>query len=611
MQGTSRQLSVPPLCAPGSASLLRRHGAAVLCGLLGLASPVMAASEYAPGVPRTAYVNLFEWKWSDIGAECRNHLGPRGYAAVQVSPPQASIAGSAWWTRYQPVSYQISGRSGSEEEFRAMVSRCAQAGVDVYVDVVFNHMAANNSRDYPAVPYGPGNFHAACDIVPADYDNNRGRVLNCSLPGLPDLDTAQDPVRNKIADYLNHLRSLGVAGFRIDAAKHMHEDDIRAILNKVPGSYFVTQETIGDGVTPLANYFKNGTVNEFKYIYAMRNAFDRQGGQSLSQLKTVLDPVANPWGLVPSLNATVFVNNHDTERKKPDGVHYDSMNVYFGAMHRLAHTFMLAWPYGYPQVMSGYYFNHDHDMGPPSSPVYNDPNGSAVNCTADVNPTGASGWDCTHRSRFIAGMVGFRNWTNANWYVSNWVSDSADQIAFSRGNRGFVVINRHDTHQWARSFQTGLAAGSYCDVISGGLQADGRCSGKTVQVDGSGFATLSVGPMDALAIHIGAKANDGDGGQTRVTFTVRATTSWGEAIHVVGNTGALGNWSVTAALPCTTTASTYPLWTCQSVALPAGQTIEYKYLKRNGSTTVWETGSNRSYAIPATGTARRDDGNFK
>jgi len=36
---------------------------------------------------RSVMVNLFEWKWSDIAKECEIFLGPKGYAGVQVSPP--------------------------------------------------------------------------------------------------------------------------------------------------------------------------------------------------------------------------------------------------------------------------------------------------------------------------------------------------------------------------------------------------------------------------------------------------------------------------------------------------------------------------------------------
>jgi alpha-amylase len=49
------------------------------------------------------------------------------------------------------------------------------------------------------------------------------------LVGLTDLDQRQEYVRNKIAGFFNHLIDLGVAGFRVDAAKHMWPGDILAI----------------------------------------------------------------------------------------------------------------------------------------------------------------------------------------------------------------------------------------------------------------------------------------------------------------------------------------------------------------------------------------------
>ena len=33
---------------------------------------------------RVAIVHLFEWKWTDIAAECERFLGPRGFCGVQV-----------------------------------------------------------------------------------------------------------------------------------------------------------------------------------------------------------------------------------------------------------------------------------------------------------------------------------------------------------------------------------------------------------------------------------------------------------------------------------------------------------------------------------------------
>jgi alpha-amylase len=76
-----------------------------------------------------AFVQLFEWSWPDIARECEDHLGPAGYTAVQVSPPNEHIEGPAWWTRYQPVSYRIESRGGTREEFADMVARCKASSI--------------------------------------------------------------------------------------------------------------------------------------------------------------------------------------------------------------------------------------------------------------------------------------------------------------------------------------------------------------------------------------------------------------------------------------------------------------------------------------------------
>lgn len=51
--------------------------------------------------------------------------------------------------------------------------------------------------------------------------------------GLPDLATGNEYVRERLIHYLNNLISLGVAGFRIDAAKHIWPADIDYIVKKI------------------------------------------------------------------------------------------------------------------------------------------------------------------------------------------------------------------------------------------------------------------------------------------------------------------------------------------------------------------------------------------
>jgi alpha-amylase len=51
--------------------------------------------------------------------------------------------------------------------------------------------------------------------------NDPNQVRNCWLVGLPDLKVGSEYVRGKIIAYMNDLIDLGVAGFRVDAVKHM------------------------------------------------------------------------------------------------------------------------------------------------------------------------------------------------------------------------------------------------------------------------------------------------------------------------------------------------------------------------------------------------------
>ena len=55
--------------------------------------------------PSDTSVQMFEWSWNDLATECTQFLGPQGFGAIQISPPQASKVTSTWWGVYQPVNY--------------------------------------------------------------------------------------------------------------------------------------------------------------------------------------------------------------------------------------------------------------------------------------------------------------------------------------------------------------------------------------------------------------------------------------------------------------------------------------------------------------------------
>lgn len=501
----------------------RLLAAAILASLsLAAAAPAAAASFN----PADTSVQMFRWRWNDIAKECASWLGPQGYGAVQVSPPHASARLGTWYDMYQPVNFlKLDSLMGTEAEFQAMISTCHAAGVRVYADVVVNHMASGSGKATDgstwtsalAFPnFSAADFHPSCTIAGADYsDTNRAKVTNCRLPGLPDLDTGSTYVRGQIRNYLNKLVAMGVDGMRFDAAKHMAPDDIAAFLNGATRTttagepLWITQEVVVDSGVDVASYFPTGTVNEFHYVYAMKEMFQNLNGASIAQLETIMGTPGN-WGgsrgFMPSASATVFVNNWDTERNEgaPNslvasnftGVTNDTAGT---KRYNLANMLMLAWPYGSAQVHSGFRFT-DRNQGPPAASPF-DANGNAL-----VNQQ----WDFIHRWPEISNMVGFRAATTGEG-VANFVAGNTNQIAFSRGAKGFIAIN-NDAAPWTgRSFSTGLPAGTYCNVAHGLLNAAKTgCTSDSVVVPSNGVVTLSLGSVTgstvpAVALHIKQK----------------------------------------------------------------------------------------------------------
>jgi alpha-amylase len=466
------------------------------------------------------FVHLFEWKWPDIATECETVLGPAGVAAVQVSPPQEhSITPSHDWSeRYQPVSYSIErSRSGTGAQFADMVTRCKAAGVGIYVDAVINHMTnspspgtgsngtAYTKYNYPGL-YAESDFHTPCTV--SDYQS-AANVQDCELFSLPDLNTALPSVRQKIAGYLVMLGRLGVAGFRIDAAKHIQQVDLDEIFRivdvtlsgegrAVPYYFLEVASGSGEALRPTDYYgeaFSSGgasDITEFTFV-GVGNKFRGVNGEHISQLDpngpagSQFSPQA--WGLMPSDKAVVFLQNHDTQHQ--GGISYRD-----GATFRLANVWMLAQPYGYPTILSSYAFDYPsgNSMGPPSDAAGNT---NDLTCAASLETAVIGQWVCEHRDPYLARMIAFRR-VVAGTDVNHWWDDGANAIAFSRGDRGFVAIN-HESASLTRTFATGLAAGTYCDRISGG-RAGATCAGTSVTVTTTGTATLTLGANSAVAV---------------------------------------------------------------------------------------------------------------
>ncbi|XP_060527358.1 alpha-amylase-like isoform X2 [Cylas formicarius] len=389
-----------------------------------------------------------------------------------------------------------------------MIRRCNQAGIRIYIDLIINHMAAasgtgtagsscdSGSKRYPAVSYSNENFHPSCAI----NFNDSTSIRNCELVGLKDLDQSHEYVRGKIRDYMNHLIALGVAGFRVDAAKHMWPEDLEAIFNSVDNlnseffgdgarAYYY-QEVIDLGLDPVraSEYVDTGRVIEFKHGAELGRAF--KGNNPLHWLRNW----GTGWGLINGSNALVMIDNHDTQRSGDSNI----LNYKDGKIYKAATAFMLAHPYdATTQVMSSFAFENNDD-GPPNN------NGELISPAFTDDGTCTNGWICEHRWRQVFNMVQFRSVVIGTG-LNDWWDNGDNQIAFSRGNKGFVAFTiSGDINQ---SILTNLSAGTYCDVVSGHLK-NGTCTGKSVNVDENGLVQVYLRFEEddaAMAIHVDAK----------------------------------------------------------------------------------------------------------
>ncbi|PSN30052.1 Alpha-amylase A [Blattella germanica] len=271
-----------------------------------------------------------------------------------------------------------------------------------------------------------------------------------------------------------------------------HVNDLNTEHGFAAGSRaFIYQEVIdwGNDAIRKFEYTDLGRVTEFRHGVQMGYAFS---GQYPASALHTFDPY---WELLDSGDAFVFIDNHDNQRGHGGGS--DGILTYKQPkQYRMAVAFILAHPYGYPRVMSSFDFENS-DQGPPQ-----DADKNILHVTTNSDGSCGNGWVCEHRWHTHVAMVQFRNAVQGT-DVENWWDNGSKQIAFSRGNLGFVAFDV-DEGDLKQTLQTGLPAGTYCDVISGGKNGS-SCTGKTVTVnsDGTAYIEISQGEENGmLAIHV-------------------------------------------------------------------------------------------------------------
>lgn len=443
--------------------------ALLLCALAG-------ASLLSGNARADAVLHAFNWRYADVEARAAQ-IQSAGYRAVLVAPAYKS-EGSAWWARYQPQDYRVIHHPlGDTAAFKRMVSALRARNIDVYADVLMNHMA-NESAQRPDLNY-PGtrilnlyagnptyynsirlfgtlssNFLSALDFGEqrciADY-NDVWQVQNWRLcggngdVGLPDL-KANSWVIGQQQEYLRQLKAIGVKGFRIDAAKHMPMSHLNSVLTAdIKNGVYVFGEIITGGGAGSLEYdrflqpYLQGTDHaayDFPLHTSLRNAFGFGGSMS-----SLVDPAAFGQALQGN-RALTFTVTHDIPNNS--GFRYALMDP---VDETLAYAYIFGRNGGKPMVYS------------------------------DNNESGDNRWVNAYNRSDIRGMIRFHNAVQGN--DMQVLSHGSCHIVFRRGSLGIVGINKcgntvnatvnmnNSVLWWYANYTDTLGSGSVVNIGSG------------------------------------------------------------------------------------------------------------------------------------------------
>ncbi len=237
--------------------------------------------------------------------------------------------------------YNVDRDYGTNEDFKRLVSEAHRRGIRVLVDLVLNHASSEHpyfkdallnpdspyrdwfiwSPSHPGVknPWGGDNWHRS--PVREEY------YYGFFWSGMPDLNYETPAVREeakRIATFW--LEELGADGFRLDAVKHLVEQDYGRIVEHVPATHAVLREfaahthrvapdafTIGevwDSIGAMLLYYPD----QLDAYFAFEASEAIMESVRTGSANTLLRPFLRLQRELPADRWSPFLRNHDQTR---------------------------------------------------------------------------------------------------------------------------------------------------------------------------------------------------------------------------------------------------------------------------------------------------------
>ena len=165
-------------------------------------------------------LQCFNWTLSQIKEELPN-IASAGFTSVQTSPLQGHDGSYQWYWLYQPTNFSVGNELGSYNDLKNLCTEADKYGIKIIVDVVANHLAGSKNGSWSGrIDNSLRKSEYFHNLGECTDNDNRFDVTHKNI-GMPDLNSENADIQNKVAALINSLKSAGVDGIRWDAAKHI------------------------------------------------------------------------------------------------------------------------------------------------------------------------------------------------------------------------------------------------------------------------------------------------------------------------------------------------------------------------------------------------------
>ena len=260
-----------------------------------------------------------------LGATIRPDEAADGAAATAEQPPVRTLASLIPWLDYAaglgiggillgPIfrssthgydtldHLRVDPRLGAEADFDALAAACAQRGLHLALDGVFNHVGSQHPWVLDALENGPDSPGAAHVRVDHVFEGHEGLVT---------LRHDAEPVRAYTAQVMSHWLERGATAWRLDAAYAVPTDFWADVLARTrsthPDAWFLAEVIHGD----YAAFASASTADSVTQYELWKATWSALADRNLFELDWTLK---RHLEFAEAFPPATFVGNHDVTR---------------------------------------------------------------------------------------------------------------------------------------------------------------------------------------------------------------------------------------------------------------------------------------------------------